>query len=153
MKPTIDDTTLARILRRSLALIAVLLLIGVLGMLIACTRDLPDGDQTVAPDPTSVPTAALKPTVAPRPTAMLQLVQSDKSRGRYAGRVLTCTDSRAQANRSPSTDKHAGVGPIRQEPGRVAGRDIICTDSRAQANRIPSTDKHAGVGAIRQRPG
>ena len=66
-----------QIFRRSLPLFAVVALTAIL---IACTRDLPDDDQTVAPTATSVPTTALKPTVAPRLTAMPELVRSDKSR-------------------------------------------------------------------------
>ena len=77
MKPTNDDTTLARILRRSLAIVAVLVLIGAF---IACTRDLPDADQTVAPTATPVPTTALKPTVSPRPINTPELVRSDRGR-------------------------------------------------------------------------
>ena len=53
-----------QICRRSLPLFAVLALTGIL---IACTRDLPEADQTVAPTATSVPTTALEPTVALRP--------------------------------------------------------------------------------------
>ena len=77
MKPTNDYTTLAQILRRSLPLFAVVALTGIL---IACTSDLPDADQTVAPTATSVPTTALKPTVAPRLADTPELVRSDKSR-------------------------------------------------------------------------
>ena len=77
MKPTNDYTTLAQILRRSLPLMAVVALTGIL---IACRGDLPEADQTVAPTATSVPTTALKPTVALQPVDTLELVRSDKSR-------------------------------------------------------------------------
>ena len=77
MKPTNDYTTLAQILRRSLPLFAVVALIGIL---IACSGDLPEADQTVAPTATSVPTAASKPTVALQPANTPELVQSDQSR-------------------------------------------------------------------------
>ena len=77
MKPTNDYTTLAQILRRSLPLMAVVALTGIL---IACRGDLPEADQTVAPAATSVPTTALKLTVAPRLADTPELVRSDKSR-------------------------------------------------------------------------
>ena len=77
MKPIHDETTLARMLRRSLPLFAVVALVGIL---LACTSDLPDGDQTVAPNPISITTAAIKPTVAARPADTPELVRSDKSR-------------------------------------------------------------------------
>ena len=66
-----------QICRRSLPLFAVLALTGIL---IACTRDLPEADQTVAPTATSVPTTALEPTVALRPADTPDMVRSDKSR-------------------------------------------------------------------------
>ena len=95
MKPTDYGRTLTLILRRSLPVIAVL---AFAAALIACTRDLPEIDQTVAPTNTSVPaaklestetprptdtpvaTAALKSTETPRPIATPKLVRSDKSR-------------------------------------------------------------------------
>ena len=54
--------------------------VALTGILIACTRDLPEADQTVAPAATSVPTTALKPTVALQPLDTPELVRSDKSR-------------------------------------------------------------------------
>ncbi len=77
MKPTNDYTTLAQILRRSLPLMAVVALTGIL---IACRGDLPEADQTVAPAATSVPTTALEPTVALRPADTPDMVRSEKSR-------------------------------------------------------------------------
>ena len=65
--------------QRTLPFVAVLVLTGIL---IACTGDLPEADQTVAPTSSSVPvpTTAPEPTVALQPVDTPELVRSDKSR-------------------------------------------------------------------------
>ena len=95
MKPTNDDTIFASTFRRLLPLLVV---VALTGMFIACTRDVPETDQTAAPtntpaataapqqtqspEPadTPAPTVSPKPTASPPPTATARAVQSSKTR-------------------------------------------------------------------------
>ena len=95
MKPNNDDTIFASTFRRLLPLLVV---VALTGMFIACTRDVPETDQTAAPtntpaataapqqtqspEPadTPAPTVSPKPTASPPPTATARVVQSSKTR-------------------------------------------------------------------------